>query len=102
MSVLWIGAGLLGAFEGRLWPAMLSLFSEEYGLELRATQTAMVLVMAKAGIAAEQLVFSSLLETTETAQLFIPVLLVVMLLCGGVLGLCFFWAPPISGLKRTA
>ena len=53
VSVLWIGAALFGAFEGPLWPAMLSLLSEEYGLELRATQTAMVLVMAKFGIFSE-------------------------------------------------
>ena len=51
--MLWIGAALFGAFEGPLWPAMLSLLSEEYGLELRATQTAMVLVMAKFGIFSE-------------------------------------------------
>ena len=101
VPVLWIGAGLFGAFEGPLWPAMLSLLSEEYGRELRATQTAMVLVMAKAGIAAEQVVFSSLLETEETARFFIPVLITVMLLCGGIMALFFFWALPQSGLRRT-
>ena len=101
VPVLWIGAGLFGAFEGPMWPAMLSLLSEEYGLELRATQTAMILVMAKAGIAAEQVVFSSLLETEITAPFFIPVLIVVMLLCGGTMTLLFFWALPNSGLVRT-
>lgn len=101
VPVLWIGAGLFGAFEGPMWPAMLSLLSEEYGLELRATQTAMVLVMAKAGIAAEQVVFSSLLETETTAPYFIPVLIVVMALCGGTMTLLFFWALPNSGLVRT-
>ena len=74
--VLWVGAALFGAFEGPLWPAMLSLISEEYGLELRATQTALVLVMAKGGIAAEQMVFSSLLSSEKTAPYFIPLLIV--------------------------
>ena len=64
-------------------------------------KTAMVLVMAKAGIAAEQVVFSSLLETEETAPYFLPVLIAVMVLCGGTMSLFFFWALPNSGLRRT-
>ena len=128
VPLLWIGAGLFGAFEGPLWPAMLvstaqhsslasvcrtllekprtdlvllqSLLSEEYALELRATQTALILVMAKGGIAAEQLFFSRLLATGATAGYFVPSVIVIMAIDAALLFLLFCWAIPNSGLRE--
>ena len=77
-----------------------SLLSEEYGLELRATQTALILVMAKGGIAAEQLFFSRLLATGATAGYFVPSVIVIMAIDAALLFLLFCWAIPNSGLTE--
>ena len=96
---------LLPAFAEFYWEPrrsllLQSLLSEEYGLELRATQTALILVMAKGGIAAEQLFFSRLLATGATAGYFVPSVIVIMAIDAALLFLLFCWAIPNSGLTE--
>lgn len=92
--VLWFGTGAFGAFQGPLWPAMMSLLSEEYGMELRTTHTAMILVMSKCGIAAEQLIASVLLGSDSLSWLYLPSLVALLLATGSLQWLLFFWALP--------
>lgn len=97
--VLWVGSSAFGACQGPLWPAMMSLLSEEYGLELRTTHTALVLVMSKCGIAAEQMLLSTLLGSDATSWLFLPSLILLVLATAGLQCLLFFWALPQCGME---
>ena len=83
---------ILLVYQPRRSLLLQSLLSEEYGLELRATQTALILVMAKGGIAAEQLFFSRLLATGATAGYFVPSVIVIMAIDAALLFLLFCWA----------
>lgn len=94
VGILWFGSSALGACQGPLWSAMLSLLSEEYGMELRTTHTALVLVMCKCGIAGEQLLASRLLASESTSWLFLPSLVCLLLATGALQWLLFFWALP--------
>lgn len=54
--------------------------------------------MAKAGIAVEQLVFSSLLSSEKTAHYFIPLLIGIMVMDALIMVVIFYYALPNSGL----
>ena len=101
VSVLWAGAAAFGGAQGPLWPAMMSVLTEEFGLQLRTTHTSLCLVMSKMGIAFEQLVLSSLLADSSTAQWFMPANFALLLIIAAAQALLFFWALPQSGLSKA-
>ena len=94
VGILWGGSGALGACQGPLWGAMMSLLSEEYGTELRTSHTALVLVMTKCGIAGEQLLASTLLASKSTSWMFLPSLVCLLLATAALQWLFCFWALP--------
>ena len=80
---------------------MMSVLTEEFGLQLRTTHTSLCLVMSKMGIAFEQLVLSSLLADSSTAQWFMPANFALLLIIAAAQALLFFWALPQSGLSKA-
>ena len=97
-ALLWGCTAAFGAFEGPLWPAMMSLLPEDYGMQLRTTHTAAVLVAAKLGIAGANPYFSHLLSTSRGAALFPLSILAMMVVLGLLLALLLLVALPTSGL----
>lgn len=83
-AVIWVGSGVFGACEGPLWPAMMSLLTEELGLELRTTHTVSDLPLLHSMIPLFMphftLFHSSLLYCSSTCQ----ALVLVMSKCGYV------------------
>ena len=84
-----------------MWPAMMSLLPEDYGMQLRTTHTAAVLVAAKLGIAGANPYFSHLLSTSRGAALFPLSMLAIMVALGLLLALLLLVALPTSGLVLT-
>ena len=68
-SLLWFATAVLGTFCGPMWPAMQAIPIERYGLVVTATHYSFVLTAAKVGIAIEQMLFSKLLASRNTAWL---------------------------------
>jgi len=83
-------------FTGPLWPAAMSLLTEQFGVELRTTQLAVVFVLTKLAIAFEQATFSWIL--TRTMDYYLHAVAATLLLSGAVHHAMLGWALPKSGL----
>ena len=68
---------------------------------LEAFESGLLKVMSKMGIAFEQLVLSSLLADSSTAQWFMPANFALLLVIAAAQALLFFWALPQSGLSKA-
>jgi hypothetical protein len=62
-------------FMGPIWPAWVAIPKENYGLALRASDMALALAAAKAGMAVEQLTCSWVLANHARGRYFSAVLL---------------------------
>eukprot|EP00041_Stephanoeca_diplocostata_P034664 m.1194045 g.1194045 ORF g.1194045 m.1194045 type:complete len:154 (-) comp24559_c0_seq9:2097-2558(-) len=67
---------------GPMWPAMMSTITEDYGFELQATHTALVLCSSKIGIFCCQLLFAYLLANHERGVYFSYAFLGIIVLAG--------------------
>ena len=79
---LWVGTAMFGASCAPMYPSTMALSSELFGLELRPSQLAIVGVVIKITIAAEQTLFSILIGDKDTAMYFIPCIIIGFIGCG--------------------
>jgi len=99
---LWIGTAMFGASCAPMYPSTMALSSELFGLELRPSQLAIVGVVIKITIAAEQTLFSILIGDKDTAMYFIPCIIIGFISCGICHALMMTVGVSRAGLMKLA